>query len=150
MSFREFRKNATESVRVSPGTYEGIDRIDIRIFVRNRGGDIFRTRKGISLNIDQVPDLIEFLEWSLQQPCTDDSEAEDEPLMSHEKAEKLAALAHQVLSRHGLPVHWDIAERLVLENTEAKGFSSWQLHYVLATRRDLFVKEDQGCFRAAK
>ena len=148
MAYREIRKNSSETVRVSATRYQGHDLIDVRIFARTRGGEITATRKGVSLNVDQVPDLLECLEWALQQACDEGPDRTEESSLNPSQADLLAVEAHRVLSKHGLPVHWDLAEAMVLEKPELVQFTKWQLHYVLATRRDLFVKEDTGCFRA--
>ncbi len=148
MAYREFKKNSSETVRVSATRYQGYDLIDIRIFARTREGTITATRKGVSLNVDQVPDLLECLEWALQQPCDENPDRTEGTSLNSRQADLLAMEAHRVLSKHGMPVHWDLAEAMVLEKPEMTQFTKWQLHYVLATRRDLFIKEDTGCFRA--
>ncbi len=148
MAYREFRKNSAETVRVCATQYKGYDLIDVRIFAKTRNGEIVPTRKGVSLNVDQIHDLIECLVWSLQQPCKEGAEAEEAICLSEEEADRLARHAHSVLSRHGLAVHWDTAESMILQDPEMKCFSKWQLHYVLVTRKDLFYKEDAGCYRA--
>ena len=148
MAYREFKKNSSETVRVSATRYQGHDLIDVRIFARTKEGKITATRKGVSLNVDQVPDLLECLEWALQQACDENPDRAEDSSLNPTHADLLAVEAHRVLLRHGLPVHWDLAEAMVLDNPEMAQFTKWQLHYVLATRRDLFVKEDAGCFRA--
>ncbi len=148
MAYREFKKNSSETVRISATRYQGHDLIDVRIFARTREGEITVTRKGVSLNVDQIPDLLECLEWALQQACDENPDRTEEHPLNSDQADLLAAEAHRVLSKHGLPVHWDLAESMVLERPEMAQFTKWQLHYVLATRRDLFIKEDTGCFRA--
>ena len=148
MAYREFKKNSSETVRISPTRYQGHDLIDVRIFARTKEGKITATRKGVSLNVDQVPDLLECLEWALQQACDENPDGTEEHSLDPGQADLLAAEAHKVLSRHGLAVHWDLAESMVLEKPEMAQFTKWQLHYVLVTRRDLFIKEGAGCFRA--
>lgn len=148
MAYREFRKNSAETVRVCATKYQGYDLIDIRIFAKIKTGEIVPTRKGVSLNVDQIHDLIECLTWALQQPCKEGAGAEEAPCISEEEADRLARHAYNVLSRHGLAVHWDIAESMILQDPEMKCFTKWQLHYVLVTRKDLFAKEDAGCYIA--
>lgn len=148
MAYREFRKNSSETVRIAARSFQGHDLIDVRVFARTREGEIVPTPKGVSINVDQVPDLLECLEWALQQACDENPDGGEEHQMSSEQTNQLAAEAHKVLLKHGLPVHWDLAEVMVLSSPEMAQFTKWQLHYVLATRRDLFVKEDTGCFRA--
>ena len=148
MAHKDFVKNSREAVRITPSRFQGYDLIDIRIFAKNKQGEIVATRKGVSLNVDQIPDLVECLEWALQQSCREDTDRIEEPLLNRSDADALAREAHSKLIQHGLPVHWDIAERIVLSAPNMSRFNKWQLHYVLATRRDLFRKEDTGCFRA--
>jgi hypothetical protein len=147
MPVREFPKNSRESVRVMPKIYEGHDLIDIRVYARNKAGKMVPTPKGISINVDTVPELIEVLLWALGQPC--DSEPENpECHLSREEAERLAKVAWRVLHEHGSAVHWDSAERMIL--SQSPGLSKWDLHYVLAIRGDLFERADQACYWARK
>ena len=148
MAYREVRKNSSEAVRIAARRYQDHDLIDVRIFARIRDGEIVATRKGVTLNVDQIPDLIECLEWALQQACDENPDREEEQPLSSEQAELLATEAHRVLLKHGMAVHWDLAESMILSGPSMVQFTKWQLHYVLATRRDLFLKEDTGCFRA--
>jgi len=146
MAFREFAKNKSETVRVSATEWEGHDLINIRVYALNRStGEIGPTKKGISLNIDTIPELIEALTWALGQPCSPEPTAPERHLASDD-AERLAKTAWEALRKHGTAMHWDSAEKLVLGGL--KEFSKWDLHRVLATRSDLFERVDQGCFRA--
>lgn len=148
MTYREIRKNSAETVRIAARRYQGHDLIDIRVFARTKDGSVIPTKKGVSLNIDLVPDLLECLEWALQQPCDEVAAAEEVRPLTEEDAARLARRAHSVLKKHGVPVHWDVAESMVISERDAGCFTKWHLHYVLATRRDLFVKEEAGCYRA--
>ena len=145
MPFREFSKNTRETVRVTPTTYEGHDLINIRVYAKNREGQIVPTPKGISINVDTIPELIDDLIWALGQPCDPDPES-PERVLSHADAERLATIARDTLGKHGSAVHWDSAERIVL--SQAPEFSKWDLHYVLATRTDLFERVDRAAYRA--
>jgi len=148
MAFRQFAKNNSETVRVTANVYEGHDLIDIRIYARNFStGEIGPTRRGISLNVDVVPELINALAWALGQPCAADP-ASPERHLEVSAAEQLASATWQVLLKHGSTVHWDSLERMVL--SDHREFSKWDLHYVLATRKDLFEWAGNGCFRARK
>ena len=100
------------------------------------------------MNVDQIPELIRGLEWALQQPCTESTSEPPVPLLSKKDEEKLASYAHKVLKKHGVTVHWDTAERIILKATEMKKYNKWQLHYVFATHKDLFKLEGSGCFKA--
>lgn len=148
MGFREFPKNNREIVRIGPGVYEGHDLINVRVYAPNREtGEIVPTRKGISLNVDTIPELVEALIWALGQPCSEDPSLPEHRL-DPERAEELASAAWQVLHKHGTAVHWDSAERMVLP--KMTGFSKWDLHYVLSTRSDLFERTGRACYRARK
>jgi hypothetical protein len=148
MAFREFSKNSSETIRVTPRIYEGYELIDIRVFARNfKTGEIGPTRKGVSINVEKVPELLAALVWALGQPCDENSEIPERRLDPSE-ADRLAIAAWQALLAHKSPVHWDSAEKIVLSGT--KGFSKWDLHYVLATRTDLFERVDGACYRARK
>lgn len=54
-----FCKNALEEVRAQIVTYKGYELIDIRVWVRDRkdGANWIATKKGISLDINLIPDL---------------------------------------------------------------------------------------------
>lgn len=148
MSCCEFEKNRSEKIHITPQRYQGYDLIDIRIYAKTRDGNWVLTKKGISLNIDQIPELIKGLEWALQQPCGEDGDGAPKPVMTKEMEEELASFTYRVLKKHGIAVHWDTAERMVLEDPKMSKFNKWQLHYILETRRDLFRLEGFGCFKA--
>ncbi len=147
MPFREFPKNTRETVRVIPSIYEGHDLINIRVYAKNRDGQMVPTQKGISINVDAVPELLDNLAWALGQPCDPDP-GSPEKILQQTDADRLATITWEVLRKHGSAVHWDSAERMVL--SEAPDFSKWDLHYVLATRRDLFERVDRAAYRARK
>jgi hypothetical protein len=148
MPVREFSKNNRETVRVTPNTFQGYDLIDIRVYAPNREtGEVVPTKKGISLNVDTVPELIDAVIWALGQPCDEPAESPERHL-EPARAEELAAAAWQALRDHGTAVHWDSAEKMVL--SRVTGFTKWDLHYVLATRTDLFERTDRARYRARK
>lgn len=148
MTEYKFEKNKSQVIHIAPSVYASYDVIDIRIYAKNKQGDWVATKKGVTLNVDQIPELIKGLEWSLQQPCTESTSEPPGPLLSKKDEEKLASHTHEVLKKHGVTVHWDTAERIVLKATKMKKYNKWQLHYVLATRKDLFKLEGAGCFKA--
>lgn len=58
-------KNTREDVRVSIERFSGVDLVDIRTFVDYVSGNVQGrgpTKKGVSLNIAKLPDLIAALE----------------------------------------------------------------------------------------
>jgi hypothetical protein len=148
MAFREFPKNNSETIRVTPRIFEGYELIDIRVFARNfKTGEVGPTKKGVSINVEKVPELLDALVWALGQACESDSET-PETRLDPAEADNLAVAAWRALSAHGSAVHWDSAEKIVLSSI--RGFSKWDLHYVLATRTDLFERVDGACYRARK
>lgn len=149
MAFREFAKNSSETIRVTPRIYEKHDLIDVRVFARNYStGVVGPTKKGISINVDKVPELLDALLWAVGQPCAEDPDEVQERKLEASEADRLAQAACKVLRAHGSPVHWDSAEKMVL--SRVNGFTKWDLHYVLTTRNDLFERVDGACYRARK
>ena len=148
MPSRQIQKNARAVLRVTPSIFEGHELINIRVYAPNKEtGEFVPTRQGVALNIDLIPELIQALEWSLGQPCDQDANAQERRLTAAD-GERLARIAWDVLSKHGAAVHWDSAEKMVLSKNDP--FSKWDLHYVLASRRDLFDSVGRGCFRAKR
>ena len=146
MPFREFSKNTREFIRVGPTLFEGHDLIDIRVYARDyRTGELAPTKRGISLNLDTVPELVDSLFWALGQACNDDSDLPERRLAEADAA-ALADVAWDCLRKHGRALHWDSVERMALGGDD--DFTKWDLHYVLATRSDLFERVDRACYRA--
>jgi len=55
----DIKKNATETIRIQQGEYRGHDLADIRVHVEgDRPGKLIPTRKGISLRVVQLPEVI--------------------------------------------------------------------------------------------
>lgn len=63
-------KNSRESVVVALSTFNGHDLIDIRIFVDGDDGPL-PTRKGVSLRIGQLPELIRALNDAAEMLASD-------------------------------------------------------------------------------
>ena len=148
MAEYKLEKNKSEVVHITPSAYAGYDVVNIRIYAKNKQGDWVPTKKGVTLNVDKIPELIRGLELALQQPCKESTSDPPEPLLSKKDEETLASYAHDTLKNHGVAVHWDTAERIILKAAKMKMYNKWQLHYVLATRKDLFKLEGSGCFKA--
>jgi transcriptional coactivator p15 (PC4) len=147
MPTREIQKNKRELLRVSPSNYEGHDLINIRVFAPIAGSrELVPTRKGVSIAVDLVPELIDALLWALGQSCNDASDSE-EATIDAEALDHLSRAAWKMLKQHGSAVHWDSAERIVLTG-DLRKYTKWNLHYVLASRPDLFERTGSGCFRA--
>lgn len=148
MPSREIQKNTRAVVRVTPSVFEGHELINIRVYAPDKETkELVPTRQGVALNIDLIPDLIQALEWSLGQACDADGDSQERPLPPA-GGDDLAKLAWNALSKHGSAVHWDSAEKMIL--SKGDHYSKWDLHYVLATRRDLFENVGRGCFRAKR
>ncbi len=60
----EFEKNATEKVQIQLSSYKGSDLIDIRVYYDTDSDEAeWRpTRKGISIRVDLLPELLEGLQ----------------------------------------------------------------------------------------
>ena len=57
------RKNAAEEIRVALTEYQGKRLCDIRVFTEYRStGEIGPTKKGLSVRIEQLPELIKALQ----------------------------------------------------------------------------------------
>ena len=54
-----FWKNSRESVRASLTTFQGHPLADIRIYVEGSEGEEIPTKKGISVKVEQLPQLLE-------------------------------------------------------------------------------------------
>ena len=148
MAERWIQKNQSEKIRICTQRYYDNDIVDIRIQARTRDGSEVLTKKGIALNVDLIPSIIEALQWALYQPCLEEEGANEEVMMSGEEAQELALSTHEALLSHGIPVHWDFIERLVLDDPAMARYTKWQLHFVLTVRNDLFRHEGEGRFSA--
>ena len=56
-----FPKSSAEEVRVSLSTFKGFDLVDARIWTDDDDGDRRPTRKGLSLRVERLPELLEAL-----------------------------------------------------------------------------------------
>jgi hypothetical protein len=70
----EFRKNTREEIRVSLSNYQGHDLIDIRVYYHsgNIDGDMFPTKKGITMSTKLIPDLKKAVDRALDE-CQEES-----------------------------------------------------------------------------
>ncbi len=64
-------KNKTEEIRISLSEYKGTKFIDIRLFWLKSDDEILPTRKGISLDIEKLDELISGLENARQVIAND-------------------------------------------------------------------------------
>jgi hypothetical protein len=55
----QFKKNASEEIRVSIGEFNGHKLINMRIYFRSSDGEWLPTKKGIALGVDRYPMLLE-------------------------------------------------------------------------------------------
>lgn len=59
---QSLNKNARENVRIALDTYQGVELIDLRVTVDlNSSGIQTPTKKGLSLRVQMLPDLIKAL-----------------------------------------------------------------------------------------
>ena len=56
----EISKNDLSFIRIQHYTYKDIELVDIRKYV-NKDGDLIPTKQGISIHIEQLPDLLRYL-----------------------------------------------------------------------------------------
>lgn len=62
MNVAIIRKNDTAQVRISRGSYQGRDIVDIRVwFIPRGGGDFVASGKGVTLDARKCDELIEAL-----------------------------------------------------------------------------------------
>jgi hypothetical protein len=52
------KKNSRESLVISRSDYKGIDLVDIRTFFTNEKGDLSPTKKGVSIRLELLDELI--------------------------------------------------------------------------------------------
>ena len=55
-------RNKGEDVRVSLGSYAGVELVDVRTFSDLRDGERRATKKGVSLKVERLPELITALQ----------------------------------------------------------------------------------------
>lgn len=55
----EIQKNARERIRISVGEYKGKQRIDVRVWYVDAGGEYQPSRNGISLRPDQATSIMQ-------------------------------------------------------------------------------------------
>jgi hypothetical protein len=147
MASKDIQKNQRDVVRISPTRYADLDLVDIRVFTPNKDTkELMPTKKGVSVQVDLIPELIEGLIWALGQPCAEGGASVERELTAA-AADQLAESVWEVLRKHGSAIHWDSIERMVLRSGGNKS-TKWDLHYVLATRKDLFERGEPGCYRA--
>ena len=64
---REIRKNANEVIRVEPHQFKGYDFANIRVFCKTDEDKWVPTRKGITIRIEMLPDLIDAMKELLSE-----------------------------------------------------------------------------------
>jgi hypothetical protein len=52
------KKNSRESLVISRNDYKGIDLVDIRTFFTNEEGNLSPTKKGVSIRLEKLDELI--------------------------------------------------------------------------------------------
>jgi hypothetical protein len=57
----QFRKNKSDVVRVEYGNYLGHVVADMRVWERDFDGELHRSKRGLTLRIEQLPDLLKGL-----------------------------------------------------------------------------------------
>ena len=54
----QFKKNASEEVRVSIGEFQGHKLISLRVYFRSATGEWLPSRKGLALGVDRYQELL--------------------------------------------------------------------------------------------
>ena len=52
------KKNSRESIVISQTEFKGNDLVDMRIFFTNKDGDLSPTKKGVSIRLDKLDELV--------------------------------------------------------------------------------------------
>lgn len=58
---KEIVKNKTETLIVSLDEFKGKDYANVRVFFKNDDGELCPTKKGVTLTLDTIPQVIEGL-----------------------------------------------------------------------------------------
>ena len=62
----ELPKCAGQVVRLTRRDYQGYDLLDLRVFVENDKGEVVPTKKGLCIQAEQFPALVEHLQRALE------------------------------------------------------------------------------------
>lgn len=52
------KKNSRESIVISQTEFKGNDLVDMRIFFTNKDGELSPTKKGVSIRLDKLDELV--------------------------------------------------------------------------------------------
>jgi len=52
------KKNSRESIVISQTEFKGNDLVDMRIFFTNKDGDLSPTKKGLSIRLEKLDELV--------------------------------------------------------------------------------------------
>ena len=52
------KKNSRESIVISQTEFKGNDLVDMRIFLTNKDGELSPTKKGVSIRLDKLDELV--------------------------------------------------------------------------------------------
>ena len=67
-------KNSRESIVVSETEFKGVKLVDVRVFYKDTDGELKPTRKGVSVRVEQVSELVAALSALVDDsvaPCTE-------------------------------------------------------------------------------
>ncbi len=67
MLIGKVQKNAQEEIRVYLQEYKGVDLIDLRVFWQNAEDEMVRAKKGISIPLYCVEDVLKILQKALKE-----------------------------------------------------------------------------------
>lgn len=58
---KEIKKNKTEKIIISIDEFKGREYANVRVFFKNDDGEFCPTKKGIALNMDIIPEVVDGL-----------------------------------------------------------------------------------------
>jgi hypothetical protein len=147
MAYISIEKNMNEFVVVRASSYMDHELIDARIFYTDRKtSELKPTRKGFSINVDLVPDLIEALEALVCQRPTEDMDEQLDPLPSDSRLNELANNIKDILGAHGTRLHWDSIYKMVVDQHKKESYTIQEIRYCLVTNRGLFQSRGGGVY----
>lgn len=151
MAYVSIEKNSNEFIVVRPSNYMEHELVDARVFYTDRKtSKLSPTKKGFSINVELIPDLIDALEWVVFQPPSEDFDDTSVAVPSDERLNELADHITEILDAHGTKLHWDSIYKIVSDQDKTKRYSIRETRYCLVKKRDRFNSWGAGVFSVAK
>ena len=151
MAHRDVEKNTRQHIRVRSSDFSDLELIDVRtIAIDSRDGSEIPTRKGVSLQVDRIPDLIDALLWSIVQIPDENGDAEEIGLPKRAELEPMLVEIERVLNEHGTPLHWDSLEKMLVSNEDQSGRDKRLLRYTLLAHPERITHVGDSVFSLNK